>query len=229
VWLAARKVLAGRKEPGNALIKRGRALEEQGRFDSALRHYRIAEKEFRKSGNTAGLAKAVFLQGIILKHCQKYGKAMECFLEAETLCRKLGDRESLAHDFMCMGEMQEEQDCFDDAERRFADAVDIWRDLKLPDHYAYACFRHGSALARLGRHADAVIVFEKAGKVYKKQLNTESVSQIFVEKAVCKTELGDREAALEDYRQAEKLLKRAGMKDGAKEMRRRIEDLESSE
>ncbi|MDR1571573.1 MAG: tetratricopeptide repeat protein [Clostridiales Family XIII bacterium] len=227
ILFLGRKALAARRDPGSSLLRTGRGLERIGRYGDAEEHYRLAEGEFRGKGDAAGQAKALFLRGLILKHRKEYDAAMDLFLQAETLCVRLGDRDSLAHDCMCMGETRGEQGRHADAAACLSRAAGIWRELKRTDNYAYACFKLGSALAKSGSYEEAITAFGQAGKIWRRQLNTESLSQIFIEIAVCKAGMGDRDGAVGDYREAERLLKKLGAMDGVTEMRRRVRELEA--
>ena len=229
IYIVARKVIQYRNDPVRALISIGRTFEKKGNNREALKHYQIAERECKRGkGSKGNYAKAVFLQGRIYKYYQNFDKAMPLLYKAEQLCRELNDKESLAHACMCIAEALEDQEKYKEADEYYTTAVELWRTLRMKDQFVYALFRQGRVKANYKKYKEAIELFEKAGRIWKRQFNTENVSQIFIETAECKAKMRDKEGAIADYTEAEKLLKKLGAGDGVNEMQKRIKKLQKS-
>jgi CHAT domain-containing protein/tetratricopeptide (TPR) repeat protein len=212
--LAAR---GDQRERGTALNALSQIATAQGEYDRAAAAGRGAADAYRKSGDKAGVRRAVNNLGLAEHYRGDYAPAQAHFEEALALARESGDREAEVEELNNLANVFFPQ-------ARYLDALHAYRSaLERVDQAAgapwYARRRRltlsnlGTLFLRLGGYDQALEVYRQAQRSPETLAPSEQ-ARLLVNLGVLYRRLEDPLKALATYRAAEKLFAREHHRDG---------------
>lgn len=134
-------------------------------IDRALMQYTAASLHFEKAGHQRFLAVVENNLGFLFAHLERFEEAHEHLDRARSVVTKLNDKGRLAQFEDTRARALLGQGLIDQAESVARGAVKILREGDEQSNLAAALTTHATALARLGRHSDALAMFNEAGSV----------------------------------------------------------------
>jgi tetratricopeptide (TPR) repeat protein len=219
------KSARNKKDPGIGHMNDAWKYECTGRFNEALKAYKLAEQHFISTNNRIEHAKSVFMQALLYKKFDKFEKATAKFLESMTLCEKLNDMDSLAHAYAKMGEMLRDQNKYGDAEEYYCMAAEKWKMLGIKSSQGYAVYHLAITQMYLKKYDASTQNFELALKLIGTRMNNEKMAPALLEAGTFQKKMGKSKEAHHNLLEAEKLFRKLKNYDKAAEAKKLADGL----
>lgn len=150
---------------GIVLKNVGLAERREDRIDKSLMQYTAASIELEQAGQEHVLAQVENNLGFLFAHLERFEEAHQHLDRAIAAVKKLNDRGLQAQFEDTRARVLIAQGSFDQAEALARGAVRIFREGDQQAFLAEALTTQATALARLGRHSDALAMFNEAADV----------------------------------------------------------------
>jgi tetratricopeptide (TPR) repeat protein len=149
-------------EFGTALKNVGLAERREEYIDRSLMQYTAASVELEEAGHKPALAGVENNLGFLFAHLGRFQEAHEHLDRAQAVCARLDNRGFVAHVEDTRGRVFLAEGRLDEAEQVAASAVRRFRGSDEQSSLAAALTTQATALARLGKHTDALTILNEA-------------------------------------------------------------------
>ena len=213
--LAAR--LHGAELPAAKLLEQSRTDLDNGKYAQAIENAQRCAAEFRSSSDSKNLAAALRVLGLARLYSGSYAPAVENLTEALALSRHLHDFGSEIARLNDLGMASYFQGRYRDALDRYEEAQARVRDVP---HDPWSPWARQVTTANIAILYQALGQFDRALGLYSGLLNTSDAlepseqAQLLSNVGALRRRLGDPVKALETYRMAQALYRRAKHADG---------------
>jgi two-component system, sensor histidine kinase PdtaS len=140
-----------------------------GRPDSALVCFNLAEEGFKKSGDKKQLASVFTKKRWVYNYLGNYEKALEYAFNALAIYEELDDEAGVAIAYSYIGEILYSQKKYQEAADYAQKGYDIQKRLGLKDDLAYSCQNLGDAWLQVGDY-DKALAFQNEGLALRREL-----------------------------------------------------------
>lgn len=208
---------ASGEDPAASLMRQAQSDLASGRYAAAIENATEAASLFQKTGDRSGEGRGVTTAGLAQLYSGDYVTALQSFTVALNIARQVHDAEAEITRLNNIGTVFYYLGRYADAMDRYQEAL---RRVEASPNQTWTASRRQLTIANTAILYQTLGQFERALDLYSELLGSSNVlppreeAQLLANVGALRRRLGDPQKALETYRAAQALYKRAAHRDG---------------
>ena len=206
--------LAIKTQMASALNNIGSTLNQQGKYNEALKSHFKSLALKKEIGNRQGMATSLNNIGYVYLNQVNTAKALEYFHQSLKIREEIGDKRGVAGSLINLGTMYYHQQDQEKALEYYFKSIDILVEIDDQRRMAYAYINIGHIFANQGKTAEAREYFQKCLKIYEHINYPMGVADVYNNLGAIHIKLKESAEALDNFNKALKIYQQVDSKKG---------------